>query len=71
VVFDFAVAHKNEVLPAEQIIAAMVPVYYGRTAGLVNQAVGMDAAEFERQVVQTQAETFLKLKPDLIAHWGN
>ena len=71
VVFDFAIAHKNQVLPAEQIMAAMVPLYYGRTAGLVSQAAGMGAQEFERQVVQTQAETFLKLKPELIARWNN
>jgi len=71
VVFDFAIAHRNRVLPAEQIMAAMTPLYYGRTAGLVRQAAGMDAAEFEQQVIQTQAETFLKLKPELIARWSN
>jgi glycosyltransferase involved in cell wall biosynthesis len=71
VVFDFAIAYKNEVLPVEQILAAMVPLYYGRTAGLVNQALSMNAAEFEQQVVQAQAETFLKLKPELIARWAN
>ena len=70
VVFDFAVAYKNQLLPAGQILAAMVPLYYGRTAGLINQAVGMNAAEFEQQVVQAQAETFLKLKPELLACWG-
>jgi hypothetical protein len=47
-------------------MAAMVPLDYRRTAGLVKQAAGMGAAEFERQVVQSQADTFLKLKPDLI-----
>jgi glucosylglycerate synthase len=70
VVFDFALAYKNEVLPADQIMAAMVPLYYGRTAGLVKEASGMSAEEFQRRVVQTQAEIFLKLKPELVAQWG-
>jgi hypothetical protein len=69
IVFDFATAYNNEVLPADPIMAAMVPLYYGRTAGLVIQASEMNAAEFERQVVQAQADTFLKLKPELVARW--
>jgi len=70
-VFDFAVAFKHQALPAEQILAAMVPLYYGRTAGLVNQAAGLDAATFEQNIVQAQAETFLRLKPELIARWSD
>ena len=70
VVFDFVLAYKSEVLPADQIMAAMVPLYYGRTAGLVKEASGMNAEEFERRVVQTQAEIFLKLKPELVAQWN-
>jgi len=69
VVFDFAIAYKNEVLPVGRIMQAMVPLYYGRTAGLVKEAKEMNAAEFEQQVVQAQAQTFLKLKPELVARW--
>ena len=70
IVFDFAIAYRNQALPAERIMEAMVPLYYGRTAGLVKEAVGMDSAEFERCVVQTQAEIFLKLKPELVTQWN-
>jgi glycosyltransferase involved in cell wall biosynthesis len=69
IVFDFAAAYNDAVLPASQIMAAMVPLYYGRTAGLVLQAREMSAGEFEQQVVQVQAETFLSLKPELVARW--
>lgn len=69
IVFDFATAYNDAVAPASQIMAAMVPLYFGRTAGLVLEGSGMSAGEFERQVVQTQAETFLKLKPELVARW--
>jgi len=30
----------------------------------------MDAAQFESHVVQTRAETFLKVKPEQIAQWA-
>jgi hypothetical protein len=70
-VFDFARAYHRAVLPAEQIMAAMVPLYYGRTAGLVLQAREMNPAEFEQQVVQAQADTFMRLKPELVARWRN
>ncbi len=69
IVFDFAAAYNDAVWPAGQIMAAMVPLYYGRTAGLVLQAREMNAAEFEQQVVQAQADTFLALKPELAARW--
>jgi hypothetical protein len=69
IVFDFAAAYNDAVWPAGQIMAAMVPLYYGRTAGLVLQAREMNSAEFEQQVVQAQADTFLALKPELAARW--
>ncbi len=69
IVFDFALAYNAEENSKEAIMAAMVPLYYGRTAGLVREASGLDAAAFEQQVVQAQAATFLKLKPELIARW--
>jgi len=68
-VFDFARAYNRAILPAEQSMAAMVPLYYGRTAGLVLQAREMNPAEFEGQVVQAQADAFLRLKPELVARW--
>lgn len=69
IVFDFALAYNTGEGAKEAIMAAMVPLYYGRTAGLVREASGLDAAEFEQEVVQAQAETFLRLKPELIACW--
>lgn len=68
-VFDFAVAYNAGAEAREQVMAAMAPLYYGRTAGLVKEGSGLDAAAFEEEVVQAQAATFLKLKPELVARW--
>jgi hypothetical protein len=68
-VFDFAVAFNKGDLEPEKVIGAMTPLYYGRTAGLVKQSQEMSTAQFEQQVIQTQAQTFEKLKPYLVEQW--
>jgi len=70
VVFDFAVAYNREAQNTEQIMAAMVPLYYGRTAATVKEASSMNSAEFEQQIVQTQATMFERLKPELVRRWA-
>jgi len=69
-VFDFALAYNQGGLPAAQIIRAMTPLYYARTASVVREGWEMSTAEFEQQVVQAQAKTFEALKPELIERWG-
>jgi len=69
VVFDFAVAYNHQTSTAEQIMAVMAPLYYGRTAGLIKEASKMSSAEFEQQIVQAQATVFERLKPELERRW--
>ncbi len=69
IVFDFAVAYNKSGLEPAEVIGAMTPLYYGRTAGLVKQSQEMSTAQFEQQVIQTQAQTFEKLKPYLVERW--
>ncbi len=69
IVFDFAVAYNKSDLDPAEVIKAMTPLYYGRTAGLVKQSQGMSSAEFEQQVIQNQAQTFETLKPYLVQQW--
>lgn len=69
IAFDFAVAYNKSGLNPEQVIMGMTPLYYGRTAGLVVQSQEMSSAEFEEQVIQTQARVFEELKPQLIEKW--
>jgi len=69
VVFDFAVAYNKSGLEPAEVIGAMTPLYYGRTAGLVKQSQEMSTTQFEQRVIQTQAHTFEKLKPYLIERW--
>jgi glycosyltransferase involved in cell wall biosynthesis len=69
IVLDYAVAYNKSGLDKNQVIDSMVPLYYGRTAGMVVQSRDMDTPTFEQEVVQAQARTFEQLKPELIARW--
>lgn len=68
-VLDYAVAYRRGTLERTQVIDSMVPLYYGRTAGMVVESRAMDLATFERQVVRAQAQIFERLKPQLLARW--
>jgi hypothetical protein len=69
IVFDFAVAYNKSDLKPAEVIGAMTPFYYGRTAGLVKQSQEMSTTQFEQQVIQAQAQTFEELKPHLVERW--
>ncbi len=69
IVLDYAVAYRYRAEQRERIIDSMVPLYYGRTAGMVAESQAMDLLTFEREVVQAQATTFEQVKPQLIARW--
>ena len=67
-VYGFAVAYNRSGLPAPELIDALVPLYYGRTGGLVRDTREMDLDAFEAYV-DAQARTFEDLKGYLLARW--
>jgi hypothetical protein len=69
VVYDFAIAYQRRVLPAEQIMGALVPLYLGRTAAFVLATERSGPAEVEASV-QALAAEYLRQKGDLIARFG-
>jgi len=74
-VLDFAVAYNKRgscrdlTASPDEIISAMTPLYYGRTASLAIESGDMDTATFEQQIVRHQALEFEKLKPYLKRRW--
>jgi len=71
-VFDFAIAYKKQpdMLNADKIIEALVPIYYAMTASFVNKTYNHDAHQAE-EVVNEQCEIFEKLKPYLVENWAS
>jgi glucosylglycerate synthase len=68
VIYDMLLAARDEVLPIEKLVAALVPLYFGRVASLVieTREMGAEAAE---AVVQRQARAFELAKPAFVERW--
>jgi hypothetical protein len=69
VIYDLVVTARNPVHPLESLVAALVPIYFGRVGSFVieNRHITTDQAE-ER--VERQAREFELLKPYLIQRWN-
>lgn len=67
-IYDLVIAARRDETPVEQLVAALVPVYFGRVGSFVieNRHVTTEQAE-ER--VERQAREFELLKPYLIDRW--
>jgi glycosyltransferase involved in cell wall biosynthesis len=69
VVYDFAVAYARRVLPGDQLLRSMVPLYLGRTASFVLQTAHSGPEDVEAAVKGLAAE-FLKEKGYLLRRWS-
>ena len=69
-IYDLVIAARRGDVAIEVMVAALVPVYFGRVGSFVieNRAVTTDQAE-ER--VERQAREFELLKPYLVERWNN
>lgn len=67
-IYDLVIAARRGDVPIEVMVAALVPIYFGRVGSFVieNRAVTTDQAE-ER--VERQAREFELLKPYLLERW--
>jgi glycosyltransferase involved in cell wall biosynthesis len=68
--FDFAVAHKDltDGLSTSDVIEALVPIYYAKTASFVKATLNLDSHQAE-EIITNQCLAFENLKPYLIDHW--
>lgn len=67
-IYDMALSARARAMPMERLVAALVPLYFGRVAGLVIETRDMstDAAE---TVVERQARAFELAKPIFVERW--
>jgi hypothetical protein len=69
VFYDLLVSANFGGLPAERLIAAFVPIYFGRVGSLVIENRRMSEEQAEEHV-ERQAREFELLKPYLVKHWN-
>ncbi len=68
ILFNFAIAYRNNEIPREQIIEAMVPIYHSRTLSFINKTGQMNTLECE-EYFEAINRIFEKEKYYLIKRW--
>ena len=66
--YDTLVAFHRPGIDREAILAALTPLYFGRTAGFISETLEMNTEQAER-VIDAQAREFEELKPYLVGRW--
>jgi len=69
IVYDFALAYRGWSGDRPPLIEMLVPIYFARIAGFVNESKSMTSAEADG-VVEAQARRFEELKPEFVERWG-
>lgn len=68
IIYDLALAARAGTLGIERIVAALVPIYFGRVASLVLESREMTNDQAE-QLVERQARAFELAKPGFVEAW--
>ena len=66
--YDALVAYNRPGADRERLLAALTPLYFGRTAGFIAETIDMTTDQAER-VIEAVAREFEELKPYLVTRW--
>jgi hypothetical protein len=69
VIYDLVLATRRGVLDTTQLVAALVPVYFGRVGSFVIENRNLTTTDAEERV-ERQAREFELLKPYLVERWA-
>jgi hypothetical protein len=67
-IYDLVIAARSTEPPIEQLVAALVPIYFGRVGSFVIENRHQTTDEAEERV-ERQARAFELLKPYLVERW--
>lgn len=70
VVYDFAAAYPRWRGDRGSLLEMLIPIYFARVAGFVNQTRDLTTAQADL-LVEDQATVFERLKPYLVARWDS
>jgi glucosylglycerate synthase len=69
-VYDFATAYHRRIMPGDQLLRSMVPLYLGRTASFVIQTAASGPEDVER-IIRGLADEYTRQKGYLVERWGS
>jgi glycosyltransferase involved in cell wall biosynthesis len=65
---EFACAYKKTIIPREQLVISLTPLYNGRVLSFVLETESLDTQQVE-EVIEAQCVQFEKTKPYLLERW--
>ncbi len=68
IIYDYAMAYHNRVLPREQLLKSLTPLYLGRTASFIRETEHLGQDEVEAEIEKLCLE-FEQSKDHLIKNW--
>jgi glycosyltransferase involved in cell wall biosynthesis len=68
VLYDFAIAYKNQQIPRDNLVAGLAPLYYGKTLSFVLETQAMNTQQVE-EFIEDQCVQFEKTKSYLLERW--
>jgi hypothetical protein len=68
IIYDLALTARGSTMDMDRMIAALVPIYFGRVASLVIEARDMNPQQFET-LVERQARAFEQAKASFVERW--
>ncbi|MBF0530487.1 MAG: glycosyl transferase [Deltaproteobacteria bacterium] len=67
-IFDSAVAYKNQTCPRDNLVEALIPLYYGKTLSFVRKTERLSIQQAE-EFIEHEATIFEESKPYLVERW--
>ncbi len=67
-IYDLALSARGDTMDMDRMIAALVPIYFGRVASLVIEARDMTTQQAET-LVERQARAYEQAKPSFVERW--
>jgi hypothetical protein len=68
ILYDFACAYKNQAAPADDLLSALIPLYWAKTLSFVLETQAMNNQQVE-EYIEDQCVQFEKAKPYLVERW--
>ena len=68
--FEFAAAYRKKSVPAEDLLASLIPIYFGKTFSFVRKTARLSMQQAE-EFIENEAMVFEETKPYLLECWGD
>ena len=68
--FEFASSYRKQVVPAADLLASLIPIYFGKTFSFVRKTARLSVQQAE-EFIENEAMVFEETKPYLLECWGD